>query len=248
MNARMTTLAVCVFLCIAMSVALAEKGPRIEQLDVFYDGKFSDNADTSKYFLADGSVSTNGNITNYVYGITGIRVFFDDEVDFANDPEDAFAFEWTTGTGKIFTPVSDPDEKISVTTSVQNDKTVVKIVIDEDHVERRWLKVIIDADEVSADGNALDGELDGNPVDLPSGNGTAGGDAVFYHGNVPGDVDGDRKTTLDDWVAVLAEIEESEVPITNVYDVDKSSEVQQADADATRAHVNPFITLPVISP
>ena len=246
MNVRMTTLALCVLICAATSVALAA-GPEITQLDVFYDGKFSDAADTSKCFLASGEAVTK-NITNYVNGITGIRVYFDDDVAFHDSPEDAFTFEWTTGTGTTFS--AGPDSGvITITTELIDDNTVVTIVIDDDEVVKRWLKVTIAADKVTAGGKDLNGELenDDDCVDLPSGSGPAGGDAVFYLGNVPGDVDDDRRALTSDLALIAIEISEDPVPITNIYDVDKNGEVQQADVDEVAEHLSPFM-LPLISP
>ena len=249
MNVRMTTMALCVLICAATPVALAD-APRIEQLDVFYDGKFSDAADTSKCFLAGGSTAVTKNITNYVNGITGIRVYFDHDVAFHDSPEDAFTFEWTTPpAGTTFS--AGPDSGvITITTELIDDNTVVTIVIDDDEVKRRWLKVTIAADKVTADGKDLNGELenDGDCVKLDSGSGPAGGDAVFYLGNMPCDVDDDQKVMLADAGLVRLEVSEDPVPITNVYDVDKSGVVEMADANATRDAVNIFFTLPLISP
>ncbi|UCC30030.1 MAG: hypothetical protein JSU86_17755 [Phycisphaerales bacterium] len=241
---------------------------------------FSEQPDPSRSFLAPGSTATTANITNYHFGITGIRVSFSHIVDFAPAPGEAFAFEWSErpecvggsnhgllcnpenpnddcilGGGicdvNIFTPVTDAGSAITVTPGVQGGVTLVDIVLADDHVRARWLKVAIDSTRVTASGVELDGEMTYNPVVLPSGDGTAGGDAVFYLGNLPGDADGNRKTELTDPYLirnctcfnpfVFA-------PITEAYDVDKDVKVRLSDVGAARADVNPFFVLPLITP
>ena len=126
---------------------------------------------------------------------------------------------------------------------------MVTITIADDHLRRRWLKVTVDAEQVSAGGVALDGEMTGNPVALPSGELMPGGDAVFYLGNVPADVDADRRTTLTDVGVVRAAANPFlPVPITSIYDVDKSGKVLLTDVGEARVDVNPFFMLPLISP
>jgi hypothetical protein len=151
--------------------------------------------------------------------------------------------------GTTFSPVTDAETAISVTAAEQDGVTVVTIVVDNDHVRRRWLKVTIDASQVTAFSMDLDGELSGNPVTLPGGDALPGGDPVFFIGNLPGDVDGDRRTLLTDAGLVRAAVNPFIlVPITNVYDVDKDGRVLLTDAGETRADVNPFIVIPLISP
>ncbi|MFQ5496063.1 MAG: hypothetical protein ACE5EX_11860, partial [Phycisphaerae bacterium] len=107
----------------------------------------------------------------------------------------------------------------------------------------------LDAAQVSGSGVPLDGEMTGNPVVLPSGDGTFGGDAVFYVGNMAGDVDGDRVVRLGD--AVLAREQANPflpVLIDNVFDVDKDGVVRLGDAVLIREESNPFLGLPLISP
>jgi hypothetical protein len=223
--------------------------PRVANLELFYAGRFDDEADPTYDFLAAGSTASVDNITNYVHGITGIRVFFDAVVEFATTPDVAFSFEWTTGTGTTFTPVTGASTAISVTAVEQDGATVVTIIIDDDHARRRWLKVSIDAAQVSMAGMDLDGGLTGNPVGLPSGDGLPGGDSVFYIGNLSCDVDGDRRTLLTDAGLVRAMVNPFlYVPITNPYDVDKDRRVLLTDAGEARADVNPFYLLPLISP
>jgi len=253
----------------------------VDGLELFYAGKFLNQADTSKAFLAPGSTATLGNVTNYTFGITGIRVFFDTLVDFATTAEAAFTFYWSdppvcvggTNNGQIcnpepsnpsidpcilgggvcnpnvFSPVTDAGTAISVTPSDVGGVTVVDIVLANDHVRQRWLEVTIDASQVTTTGVELDGEFVGNPVTFPSGDGTPGGDAVFYVGNMPGEVSGDRKTRLQDVGLVRLQVNPALlVPIDNVYDLDKSGKVQLTDAGLARLDVNPAFALPLISP
>jgi len=222
---------------------------QVAGLEVFYAGRFLDQPDPSKGFLAVGETATLDNVTNHVYGITGIRVIFNSIVDFATTPDAAFTFESTTGTGSTFSPVFDVATAITVTPTVISNATVVDIGIADDHVRRQWLKVTIDATQVTTVGIELDGELSGAPMVFPSGDGAPGGDAVFFLGNQPGDVDGDRKTLLTDVVLIRAAVNPFfGVPITDVYDVDKDEKVLLTDVGLARVDVNPFFTLPLITP
>ena len=100
---------------------------------------------------------------------------------------------------------------------------------------------------MSADGAALDGELFGNPVSFPSGDSAPGGDAVFYTGNVPGDVTGDLKTALGDVGAIRLQVNPFvAVPVTSGFDVNKDGKVLLEDVGEARQDVNPFFTLPLI--
>jgi len=223
--------------------------PRVAGLEVFYAGKYSDEPDPSHAFLASGSVADSGNVTNYIHGITGVRIFFDRVVDFASTPDAALAFEWTTGMDTTFTPVTDAETVISIASAVESDVTVLTVTIDDDYVRRRWLKTTVIASEVSAAGVTLDGELTGNPVSLPSGDGPPGGDAMFYLGHVGGDADGNRQTNLTDIGIIRPEVNPfGPVPITNVYDVDKDGRVLLTDVGDARAVVNPFFVLPLVAP
>lgn len=221
----------------------------VDKLEVFYAGKYSDQPDSSKVFLATGATANASNITNYAFGITGIRVTFDNAVDFTTTAADAFFFDWTALGGTTFSPVMDVQTAVTVTSSVVGGVTVVDIVIVDDHVRRRWLKVTIDATQVTVTGVELDGELSGNPAVLPSGDGVPGGNPVFYIGNMAGEVTGDRKTTLTDVGQVRLQVNPALlVPIDNAYDIDKSGKVQLGDAGRARLDVNPALTLPLISP
>ena len=212
-------------------------------------GTCQELADSSRQVLAVGSTATIANVTNYIHGTTGVRVTFDNLVDFATTADAAFSFEWTTGAGTTFSAVTDAAIVISVTPTVQNGVTVANVLLADDYVRRRWLKVTIDSAQVTSLGVALDGELSGSPAAYPTGDGTPGGNTVFFLGNTSGDVNGDRKTLLEDVGIVRAGVNPFiRVPVTNVYDVDKDGKVLLGDTGATRAAVNPFFTLPLISP
>ncbi len=218
-------------------------------VETFYAGQFLDAPDLSRTCLAVGTTAVNQNITNYINGITGLRVQFTDLVDFALTPADAFFFEWTSGTGTTFASVTAPVGAVSVTAGDGGGVTTVDIIFDDDLIRRRWLKVTVDATQISTAGVLLDGELQGNPLLMPSGNGSAGGDAVFFLGNMPGDVDGDGITLFSDAVQARVELNPFlSVPIDNVFDIDKSGLVLFSDAVQARVELNPFFTLPLISP
>jgi hypothetical protein len=232
-------------------------------------------------FLGAGSTATTDNISNYIRGITGIRVYFNQVVEFATTPEAAFAFEWSIpplcvggtndgtscnptppnpstdpclvggGTCEVmlFYPVTDAATAIAVTPTEQGGATVVEIVLDDNHVRRRWLRVTIDSTQVTTTGVELDGEMAGNPVVLPSGDTVPGGNAVFYLGNQTGDVDFDRRVLLTDVLLIRVAVNPFQfVSISNVYDVDKDVKVLLADVDLARTDVNPFFKLPLIAP
>ncbi|MFQ5463845.1 MAG: hypothetical protein ACE5E5_14615, partial [Phycisphaerae bacterium] len=223
--------------------------PRITAVELFYAGRFGNQADPSVAILAAGSTATTANMTNYIHGITGIRVRFDRLVAFATTPDAALSFVWTTGAGSVFTPVTNAATAISATAVDAGGFTEVTIVIADDHVRRRWLGVTLDAAQVSAQGVALDGEIVGNPAVVPSGDGIPGGNAVFYMGSITGDVDADRRTLLTDAGLVRGQVNPFlPVLITNVFDVDKDGRVLLTDAGLTRADVNPFFLLPLITP
>ena len=138
---------------------------------------------------------------------------------------------------------------ISVTADDGTGVTIATVILADDHVLRRWLKVTIDATQVTAGGVELDGELVGNPVQFPSGDDVPGGDAVFHLGNLTGDVDFDRTTTLTDIGMIRAEVQLFvQVPITNVFDVDKDGRVLLTDVGEARADLQIFETLPLFTP
>jgi hypothetical protein len=195
------------------------------------------------------ATATTANIINYNRGITGIRVSFDTVASFATTAGAAFTFEWTSPIGTIFSPVTDAATAITVTQTITGGVTVVDILLTDNHVRQRWLKVMIDATQVTASGVELDGELFGNPVVMPSGDATPGGDAVFYLGSAPGDVTGDRKNTLTDIGQTRLQVNPAfSVPIDNVYDADKSGKVELRDVGLARLDLNPAFALPLISP
>ena len=206
-------------------------------------------ADPNYDCLAVGSAALVDNITRYARGITGVRIFFDAPVVFASTPDAALTFDWTTGIGTTFSPVTDVATNVTVTEALENGNTVLSVAIASNHVRSRWLRITVDATQTTASGVQLDGELTGNPILFPSGEGTPGGNAVFHLGNMAGDISGDRKTTLSDVGQVRQQVNPAlSVPISNVYDVDKDGKVQLTDVGLTRAVVNPAFTLPLIAP
>ena len=205
-------------------------------------------SDPSQSFLAGGSTATTDNITNYIAGITGIRILFDTAVTFVTTPDAALSFASTTGTGTTFSPVSDGVNNITVVETLENGLSVITIVMNDDFIRSRWLEVTLDATQVTAFGVELDGEVVGNPVVLPSGDATPGGNAVFYIGNVAGDADGDRTTLLTDIGIIRGAVNPFvTVLITDPNDVDKDSKLLLTDVGDARAEVNPFFTLPLIT-
>lgn len=222
---------------------------RIANLEVYYPGQFANAPDTSKQYLAAGSTATIANVTNYWRGVSGIRIFFDQSVVFQTTPAAAFGFEWTTGTGTTFSAATNVAANVTVTAADQAGSTVVTVVFAANYCRGRWLKVTLDAAQVTTNGVPLDGELAGNPIALPSGDGNAGGNAVFFLGNVPGDVTGDRKPLLSDIGVIRAAVNPFvAVPITSPLDVDKDGKVLLTDVGRARLDVNPFFTLPLIAP
>lgn len=209
-----------------------------------------EQADPNIFYLGAGSVATVNNVSYYIRGITGIRVYFDTVVDFSTlDPTDAFSFEWTNPNGSTFTPVTNVASTFLVSEATKGGVTVVTIVIDNDTVMKRWLKTTIDAAQVSVAGALLDGDLAGNPISMPSGDTVPGGNAVFYLASMPGDVQGDLVTTLDD--VSLDRIESNPtiaVLIDNVFDVNKDGAVTLDDVSVTRMASNPTIGVPLITP
>jgi hypothetical protein len=238
---------------------------------------FRSAPDPTRFFLAPGSLAVAGNVTNSVSGITGVRVAFDTIVDFATTADAAFALEWSLspvcvgGTrdglscdpqnggdaclteGGVcdvpFEPVLNVPSNVTISPVTVDGVTEVDIAIADNHVRRRWLKVTVDATQVTSGGVALDGETVGNPIAVPSGDGAPGGDAVFFVGNMPGDVTGDRKTLLADVGATRLQVNPFlTVDITDAYDVDRDGKVLLADVGKARMDVNPFQTLPLIAP
>lgn len=213
------------------------------------DGRCTEQSDPGHAFLGTGSTATVQNTTNYARGVTGVRVLFNQIVDFATTPEASVGFEWTTGSGDVFSPVADAATMISVTPLVENGVTVLRIVLAENHVRRRWLKVTVDSTQVTSTGVELDGELSGSPMVFPSGDTVPGGNAVFYVGNASGDADGDLKTSLVDVAIIRLSVNPFvSVGITDDLDIDKDGRLLLNDVAEARLDVNPFFTLPRISP
>jgi len=228
--------------------------PHIEALELFYNGQFGDAADPAKMFLAVGEASSMslvgtdlfGNVTNYLHGVTGIRVTFDTVVTFSVDAAAAFSYETTPeqSTDKTFTPFAPPTAPV-YTVDNGSGKTVVTITFADGEIKNRWLKTIVDASQVSANGMDLDGELP-SPLTLPSGDGTAGGNAEFIIGHRFGDVDGNYRCLLNDAVLVRNQVSGTVVVgISNAYEVDKNERVLLNDAILARNAVS-GIALPAL--
>ena len=84
---------------------------------------------------------------------------------------------------------------------------------------------------------------------MPSGEGTPGGNAVFFLGNMPGDVSNDLRTTLTDVGQIRSRVNPFVlVPITDAFDVNKDGKVVLSDVGESRLEVNPFTTLKLIAP
>jgi hypothetical protein len=98
-----------------------------------------------------------------------------------------------------------------------SDTNVMTLTFDNASVVDTWVKVTLFGDGTLRDeeGQALDGEplrgaagpgyIASADRDLPSGDGTPGGDAVFYVGSLGGDMNGDGRVTAEDIDAFLEE-------------------------------------------
>jgi len=232
---------------VVFSMQLVPGVPHVEALELFYEGRFGSVVDPAKEFLAVGQAcqmwlladDLHGNVTNYLHGITGIRVTFDTVVTFSVDAAAAFSYEATPEQSgdKTFTAFTPPTAP-SCTVDNGTGKTVITITFADGESKNRWLKAIIDASQVSANGMDLDGELP-SPLTLPSGNGTAGGNAEFIIGHRFGDVDGNYRCLLNDAVLVRNRVSGTVVVgISNAYDVDKNERVLLNDAILTRSAVS----------
>jgi len=225
--------------------------PQVESLEVFYNDSpgFGDDPDPLKEFLAVGQASQtsvdvddnlHGHVTNYLQGITGIRVTFDTVVTFSGGVAAAFAYEATPeqSSDKTFTPFIPPTAPVYAVDDGTG-KTVVTITFTDGEIRNRWLKTMVDASQVLSSGSGLD--LDGEltaPLTLPSGDGSAGGDAEFIIGNRFGDVDGNYRCLLNDAILVRNHVGGAFVPISNVFDLDKSGRALLNDAILARSQVS----------
>jgi PKD repeat protein len=91
-----------------------------------------------------------------------------------------------------------------------NHTNVMTLTFDSGSVVDTWVKVILSGDGTlrDEDGQALDGDplrgtagpgyIASAALDLPSGDGTSGGDAAFYVGSLRGDLTGDGEVTPED--------------------------------------------------
>jgi len=142
-----------------------------------------------------------GWIDGSVNGISYIDVTFDEAVTFTSSDVtiEKYAEGDLTSTPTILTPTS-------VTGS---GTTEMRIALNATQTTDAWLKVTLDGSAIEdSDNNLLDGDAPGsligsgrdylyNDDDLPSGDGIAGGDAIFFVGNKIGDLDADGDVDLD---------------------------------------------------
>ena len=150
--------------------------------------------------LADRGVS---GVVSQTAGVTTIEVTFDEPVSF--DAGDVVV-QTVTFPGGVET-IGDTLTPESVTGSGTDTMT---ITLADGTAVGTWVKVTLGGTASIADlaGNLLDGEpapggsgrgyLYDAATDLPSGDGTAGGDAVFFVGSCIGDCSGDGKVNIFD--------------------------------------------------
>jgi len=143
--------------------------------------------------------------TSNIQGLRTIEITFNEEVTFDYNDVTVTPVTFpggveTFGTALVLGGGGTTDG--SVSGSGTNKMT---ITIDDNTVVDEWVKVVLDDGIVDGDNNALDGEdpsgwgyLANAAIDLPSGDGTAGGDAIFYVGNLVGDVNGDGEVNGTD--------------------------------------------------
>jgi len=220
--------------------------PQILGLEVFYNGKFADATDATKSFLAVGQASSmsligddlHGNVTNYAQGITGLRITFTKVVAFSGGVAAAFSYEATPeqSSDKTFTAFTPPTAPAYLADDGSG-KTIVTITFTNGEIKNRWLKTVIDAAQVTAGGFDLDGELP-SPLTLPSGDGTAGGDAEFIIGNRVGDIDVNYRCLLNDAIAIRSHVSGALVGVSNAYDIDKNERILLNEAIMARNAVS----------
>jgi len=210
---------------------LSEGTAYLEGAELFYNGKFADAGDPLKVFLSPGLVSEMtrvgddlvGHVTNYVNGITGIRLKFTSLVTFPGAVADAFSFEATPeqSSDKTFSALIPPTPP----TFVQDDssgKTVVTITFTDGEIKNRWLKTIIDASQIGEDE-----------------------DAELIIGSRVGDVDGNYRCLLNDAITIRTEVSGALVGISNACDIDKNGRVLLNEAIMARNAVT-GIALPAL--
>lgn len=140
-------------------------------------------------------------------GVTAIEITFDAPVLFSS--ADVVVQTVTVNAGaETVTGAIAPD---SITGS---GTAVMSIALADGSALNTWVKVVLNGSTITdTSGNLLDGDapvggsgwgyLHDAAVDLPSGDGTPGGSAVFYVASQVGDIDGDADVDLAD-LAILA--------------------------------------------
>ncbi|MBE3097203.1 MAG: hypothetical protein IMZ44_08760, partial [Planctomycetes bacterium] len=146
-----------------------------------------------------------GSIDPSGLGVRTLEVDFSEAVTFTPDDVVVQAVDFTSGETRVIVPVS---------VLPLGDATLV-ITLPDDAALDTWVKVTLLGGGTLVDlaGAPLDGEpaATGNgcgyiydSADLPTGNGTPGGDAVFFVGSLRGDMDLDRAMTAADKAAFAA--------------------------------------------
>ena len=140
-------------------------------------------------------------------GVQTIEVTFSEAVEFTAGDVVVREVTFPGGTemlGDVLTPTS----------ITGNGTDTMTVTFDSGSVVNTWVKVTLNGSVSIEDlaGNVLDGEPAASgsgrgyiydaAVDLPTGDGTAGGDAVFYVGSMRGDTGGDGKTNIFDLLKV----------------------------------------------
>ncbi|NQU76022.1 MAG: DUF362 domain-containing protein, partial [Planctomycetes bacterium] len=130
-------------------------------------------------------------------GVETIKITFDRAM---NITADDVVIQKTTFPGGVETP----GDIVAITGFTGGGTTAITITINS--VQNTWLKVTLTG-VTDLSGTALDGEGVGSgrgyiydaELDLPSGDGTPGGGAVFYVGSLIGDIDCDGAVNIFDW-------------------------------------------------
>ena len=131
-------------------------------------------------------------------GVETVRVTFSEEVVFAPGDVTADKVEFDDAGNQIDTVTILP-ENITVSATAPKEMTITFADSWQQTVDT-WVRITLADTIADLDSHPLDGEPKGNSsglgyiyddgLDLPSGNGAAGGDAVFYVGSLRGDLRG----------------------------------------------------------
>ena len=163
------------------------------------------------------SERTVSKLTSSVDGLTTIEVQFNRPVFFTADDVSVNAVSFSGNTELL-------GEGVTAQTISGSGTDTMTITFAAGSVVDTWMKVVLHDGIVDAEGNALDGEASAvgprrgyifdNVADLPSGNHIAGGDAVFYTGNLVGDNNGDGAVDVLDILIAFSNIS-SETPTSS---------------------------------